>query len=447
MRHADTRHRVAPSMLLFAPTTIQIDDMTTPTIRGLRWWMIGLVMLGAIINYLTRSTLAVAAPTLMTDLRITAQEYSWIVGTFQIAIMLQPICGYVLDVLGLKRGPGHLRHGLVVHQHGARPRAQLADVRRAARAAGVCRGLGQPGRHEGHRRVVSRARARTRRRRLQHRRLGRLDAGAAAGRLGDPHLQLADGVCHHGQPGPGVGGLWLWLYESPETPSAPVGGRARASSPPVRSRTCSGDGRRPSIGHIARQRNFWGIALPRLLADPTWGTLTFWVPLYLTTVRHFDLKQIALFAWMPFLAADLGCLFGGALVMALQKRGVSLINARRWAFTVGACLMMGMGFVGVVDSPYAAIALLSLGGFAHQTLSVTVITMSSDLFKRNEVATAAGMAGTCGNAGLLVFSLLIGGLVTTVGYTPFFIGLAVLDLAGAALLWILVRDPQAEAVA
>jgi ACS family hexuronate transporter-like MFS transporter len=54
------------------------------------------------------------------------------------------------------------------------------------------------------------------------------------------------------------------------------------------------------------------------------------------------------------------------------------------------------------------------------------------------------MAGTCGNAGLLVFSLLIGGLVNTVGYTPFFIGLAVLDLAGAALLWILVRDPQAK---
>ena len=81
--------------------------------------------------------------------------------------------------------------------------------------------------------------------------------------------------------------------------------------------------------------------------------------------------------------------------------------------------MIGMGFVGVVESPYAAIALLCLGGFAHQTLSVTVITMSSDLFKRSEVATVAGMAGTFGNAGLLIFSLLIGGLVATVGYTPF----------------------------
>ena len=93
-------------------------------------------------------------------------------------------------------------------------------------------------------------------------------------------------------------------------------------------------------------------------------------------------------------------MFGGTISLALQKHaGVSLINARRGAFTLGACLMIGVGFVGFVESPYVAIALLSLAGFAHQTLSVTVITMSSDLFKRNEVATVAGMAGTFGNAG------------------------------------------------
>ena len=59
-------------------------------IRGLRWWMIGLLMLGSILNYLTRSTLAVAAPTILQNLHITAKQYSWIVGTFQGTIMLQP---------------------------------------------------------------------------------------------------------------------------------------------------------------------------------------------------------------------------------------------------------------------------------------------------------------------------------------------------------------------
>jgi hypothetical protein len=37
-------------------------------IRGLRWWLIALIMLGSIINYLTRSTFAVIAPTLLKDL-------------------------------------------------------------------------------------------------------------------------------------------------------------------------------------------------------------------------------------------------------------------------------------------------------------------------------------------------------------------------------------------
>ena len=71
---------------------------------GLRWWMMGLLMLGSVINYLTRATLAVAAPTLLKDLGITTQQYSWILSAFQLAIMLQPLCGYVMDSVGLKLG-------------------------------------------------------------------------------------------------------------------------------------------------------------------------------------------------------------------------------------------------------------------------------------------------------------------------------------------------------
>lgn len=410
------------------------------TIRALRWWMIGLVMLGAIINYLTRSTLAVAAPTLLQDLQISAREYSWIVSTFQFAIMLQPVCGYVLDVLGLKAGLAifatawsviSMAHGLATNwQTFAVLRGLLGLVEGSANPAGMkATAEWFPARERGYAGGV-------------------YNIGASAGSMLAPPLVAWAILAYNWQMAFVITGsfglvwvvVWLLFYQSPD--------RHPALSDEERRHIASGqethlrdDGQRPSISRIARQRNFWGIALPRFLADPTWGTLTFWVPLYLSQVRGFDLKQIALFAWMPFLAADAGCLFGGVIVNALQKRGVSLIDARRWAFTVGAVLMMGMAFVGVVESPYTAIALLSLGGFAHQTLSVTVITMSSDLFRRSEVATVAGMAGTFGNAGLLIFTILIGGLVATIGYTPFFVGLAVLDLVGAAVLWSVVRDP------
>jgi MFS transporter, ACS family, hexuronate transporter len=402
--------------------------------------MIGLIMMGSIINYLTRSTLAVAAPTLLKDLHITTQQYSYILGAFQATIMAQPICGYVLDVIGLKRGFAlfALTWSLVSMAHGLARNWQTFAVLRGL--LGFAEGSANPAGMKATSEWFP----------AKERGLagGVFNIGASVGSMLAPPLVVWAILSYNWQAAFVITGglgliwvaLWLWLYHPPDKhPSLSEAERVHISS--GQEKHLQSDGTRPKVGTLLRQRNFWGIALPRMLADPTWGTLTFWLPLYLTSVRGFDLKQIAMFAWMPFLAADFGCMFGGMVSMALQKYfKVGLINARRGAFTVGACLMMGVGFVGYVESPYAAVALLSLAGFAHQTLSVTVITMSSDLFRRNEVATVAGMAGTCGNAGLLIFSLLIGALVSTIGYGPFFIGLGVLDLLGAVVLWTLVRE-------
>src|SRR5512146_2333278 len=71
---------------------------------GLRWWMIVLIMLGSVLNYLTRNTLSVAQVQLKDALHISEAQYSYITGAFQIMIMLQPICGFVLDVVGLRIG-------------------------------------------------------------------------------------------------------------------------------------------------------------------------------------------------------------------------------------------------------------------------------------------------------------------------------------------------------
>ena len=412
---------------------------------GLRWWMMGLLMLGSIINYLTRATLAVAAPSVLKDLDITTQQYSWILSAFQFAIMLQPLCGYVMDSVGLKLGFAifAIAWSFVSMAHGLANNWQALFGLRAL--LGFAEGSANPAGMKATSEWFPAAE-----RGLAG---GFFNMGASLGSMLAAPLVAWAILTHSWQFAfvlTGVIGfawvaLWLLFYQSPS--------KHKALSPEERDYILSGQEShlagegKPSFRTILGQRNFWGIAIPRFLADPTWGTLTFWLPLYLTTVRGFDLKQIAMFAWLPFLAADLGCMFGGTISLALQKRGVGLINARRSAFTVGALLMMGVAFVGTVDSPYVAVALLSLAGFAHQTLSVTVITMASDLFKRSEVATVAGMAGTCGNAGVLVFSLLMGALVTRIGYTPFFIGLAALDLLGAVLLWTLVRERRPDTIA
>jgi ACS family hexuronate transporter-like MFS transporter len=406
--------------------------------------MMGLLMAGAVINYLTRSALAVAAPNVLHDLGITTRQYSWILSGFQIAIMFQPICGYVMDTVGLKAGFALFATAwsFVCMAHGFAGSWQTLFGLRAL--LGFAEGSANPAGMKAtaqwfpaHERGLAG---------------GIFNMGASLGSaLAAPLVAWAIltrgwqfAFVLTGAIGLVWVALWLLCYDAPS--------RHRALSPAERDYIVkgqeahlAGEGR-PAIASLLRQRNFWGIAIPRFLADPTWGTLTFWLPLYLTTVRGFDLKQIAMFAWLPLLAADLGCLFGGAISLTLQKSfGMRLLDARRAAFTVGAAMMLAVAFAGIVHSAIVAVALLCVAGFAHQTLSVTVITMASDLFKRNEVATVAGLAGTCGNAGVLIFSLLIGALVSQTGYTPFFIGLATLDLLGAVILWTVVRDSRMEA--
>ena len=404
-----------------------------------RWTIIGLFVAAMVINYLTRSILGVAAPTILHEQHISSAQYSWITGVFQLGVMFQPVCGYVLDLVGLKLGFSvfvAIWSLLTIGHVFASGWLGFAGLRGAL---GLVEGSAQPA---GMKVVAEWFPARER-----GVAGGLYNIGASFGAVFAPPL-VAWAVFHYnwraafvvaGALGLVWVAVWLFWYAPPARQRA-IGAAERAHIAAGQESRLAAAGR-TSIAGLLRRRDLWGIALPRFLADPVWGMLSLWMPLYLVTVRHFDLQQIALFAWLPFLAADLGCLFGPAVVAFLQRRGVALVDARRWAFTLGAVMMTGMMFVGTAESPAAAIALLCLGGFAHQTLSVTVITLSSDLFRRDEVATVTGIAGTAANLGVLIFTLVLGRLVDQVGYQPFFILLGLLDLLGAALLWTLVRKP------
>ena len=139
------------------------------------------------------------------------------------------------------------------------------------------------------------------------------------------------------------------------------------------------------------------------------GTFNAWIPLFMFKVYGFNLKEIAMFARMPMLFADLGCIVGGYLPPLFQRWfGVNLIVSRKMVVTMGALLMIGPGMIGLFTSPYVAIALLCVGGFAHQSLSGALITLSSDVFGRNEVATANGLTGMAAWTASTLFALVVG---------------------------------------
>jgi MFS transporter, ACS family, hexuronate transporter len=408
------------------------------TIKGLRWWIIVLVCLGTIMNYLARNSLAVLAPELKHVFALSTQQYSYVVGAFQIGYtVMQPVCGFVVDLVGLRLGfalfaalwsATGMLHGIATGwmSLGAL-RGMLGLFEAAAIPAGM-KAVAEwfPDKEKS----VA---------------VGYFNAGTSLGALLAPpvviFLSLRFGwqaaFMATGAFGFVWAACWYALYRSPaDHPRISEKERTLIE----RGQTQFAPASQRPVREILSSRRFWAIALPRFFAEPAWQTFSFWIPLYLVTVRHMDLKQIAIFAWLPFLAADVGGIFGGYLSpFLISFCRIPLIWSRVAGVILGAFMMIGPACIGLVASPYTAIALFCVGGFAHQMISALVNTLSADVFDSDEVGTASGFAGMAAWTGGLGFSLVVGALADTVGYGPLFGCLGAFDLIGALLLVVLIR--------
>jgi ACS family hexuronate transporter-like MFS transporter len=411
-------------------------------VKGLRWWIIGLICLGTIINYLARNSLGVLAPQLKTTLNFTTQEYSYIVGAFQVAYtIMQPVCGYIIDFLGLKVGFAlfaviwsitSMMHSFATSWGGLAFFRGLLGLSEAAAIPSGIKAVGEwfPAKE----RSVA---------------IGWFNAGTSLGAMLAPPMIIYIALQSNWGMAfvvPGILGLiwavmWYMFYRSPQqhsmisdTERAYIqSGQLKAADVVVK----------PALREIISAKAFWAIALPRFLAEPAWQTFSFWIPLYLSTERGMDIKQIAMFAWLPFLAADMGGILGGYLSPFFMKHfKFKLINSRIAGITLGAVCMIGPGCIGLTSSAYVAIALFSLGAFAHQMISALLNTLSTDVFKPNELATANGMTGMVSWIGGLSFSLVVGALATKIGYNPLFVCLTVFDLLGAIIVISLLRNRE-----
>ncbi len=407
-------------------------------ISGLRWWIISLITLGTIVNYLARNTLSVLAPQLQTQMHITTAQYSYVVGAFQLAYtLMQPVCGFVVDRLGLRLGfalfaiawsLANMAHALATGWMGlAVFRGLLGMSEAAAIPSGVkASSIWFPARE--------RSMA-----------VGWFNLGTSLGAMIAPVLVVAVTLAYNWQAAFLVTGamglvwavLWYACYRDP-TEHPALGDAERdlimADRPPVRRSTL-----KPL--ELLQTAKFWTIAIPRFLAEPAWQVFSFWIPLYLAHERGMDLKHIAAFAWLPFLAADAGALTGGYIAPFLMKHfGTKLIASRVYGIAGAAVMMIAPGCIGLVASPYVAIALFCIGGFAHQTLSILINTLTADVYAPEDVGLANGFVGQAGWIGGLLFSLLIGQLADKVGFGPLFGALGVFDLIGAVVLILAIRQ-------
>lgn len=181
-------------------------------------------------------------------------------------------------------------------------------------------------------------------------------------------------------------------------------------------------------------REVWGLMISRFVSDGAFYFFIFWLPLYLSQERGFDLKDIALFAWIPYVAVDVGGFVGGYAGKWLMDRGVSLDRARKLVIWVGAILVLAAMPAATTQSAWVALLLIAVAMFAIQFKAASMFTLPADLFPARDVGTIWGIYGAIGSFGGAVFGSLTGWTIENYSWTPVFVAVACMHIVSALLI-------------
>ena len=199
------------------------------------------------------------------------------------------------------------------------------------------------------------------------------------------------------------------------------------------------------LGTVVRQRRFWVLVLVSVSINVCWHFLVSWLPSYLKSDRGMSFLTGGLLSAVPFLAADVGNLGGGALSRALAARGLAPARARFRVMTVCTLLITCGAWVGIVQSNTVVIVLLGVMAMATAAFMANYFAFAQEV-SPDHTGLIVGILGGLGNlcaAGFLPVAGMV--KVATGGYGPVFVVVGLLPFVGLAALalgW--GTDPRAE---
>lgn len=411
---------------------------------GVRWLIIGMVFFATLINYIDRLTISVLAPVITRDLNLSNTEYGGIATWFLFAYTIsQSLSGKLYDKIGIKKG---FTVSIIVWSLAAMAHAFSVGIKSLSAFRFVL-GLGEAGNWPGAAKTVSEwfpARQRA---------FGMaiFNSGAAIGSIIAPPVIVGlTAYFGHWQQTFIVTGVlgfvwlifWWWIYDTPEKHRWLTAEEYQLikKDEAFEDKTNLDISNEISPGwfSLLAYRQVWAIVLARFLTDPIWWLYITWLPLYLANVRGFSLKEIGLFAWVPFVAADAGSLFGGWLSGYLIGRGWTVNSARKAVIAFAACLMPAGILAAFATDPMVALILIGIVLFGFQVWINNVQTLPSDMFPNKAVGSVAGLGGTGAGIGSMIFIFTTGWVVDNFSYTPILIAAGLLAPIGTLVLFALI---------
>lgn len=423
-------------------------------LNGLRWWVIALIALATIINYIDRQALSVLWPDIVEDLfpDESALERKQIYANISIVFVFayafgQALFGKIFDWIGTRMGfvlsIGVWSMATVAH---AFAQGVLSfSIFRAI--LGLAEAGNWPGATKGNAEwfpINERALAQ-----------GIFNSGAAIGGIIAIPLIAFLTIYFSWQMVFVVVGLvgFLWLIPWLVLVKAPPGSHPWITEE-ERQYILTGQKRvdesesdqpseeeeyNPSTAELLSRKQSWGVIIASAAIDPIWWLFVFWIPIYLNEVYGMDVKSIGIYGWVPYVGAMFGAWFGGLLAQNRLKAGWNADKTRKLTITLG-CLIMLPALLAMANpgAPVVAVLIMAVILFGFQTAIGNVQTLPSDLLGKKAVGTLAGFSGMAAKLGAVGLTSLVPILTADGNYTPAFIIGASLAIIAMASVWILI---------
>lgn len=419
-------------------------------VKNLRWWVVTLIALATVINYIDRSALSVLWPDIVEELfpDESALERKQIYANISMVFILsyafgQAIFGKIFDWVGTRLGfvlaIGVWSLATVAH---AFAQGLLSfSVFRAV--LGVAEAGNWPG--------AARSNASwfpSKERALAQ---GIFNSGAAIGGIISIPLiayltvffswQMVFVVI-------GLAGLlwlipWVILVKAPPTSHPWITDEEREYILKGQRNTDTNDSSEeeyiPSTRELLSCKQSWGVIIASAAIDPIWWLFVFWIPIYLNEVYGMDVKAIGIYGWVPYVGAMFGAWFGGLLAQNRIKAGWNVDKTRKLTIYLG-CLIMLPALLAMASpgGPTTAVIIMAVILFGFQTAIGNIQTLPSDLFGKKTVGTLAGFSGMAAKLGALGLTALVPILTADGNYTPAFVIGASLTVITMLAVWLLI---------
>jgi len=413
-------------------------------VKGLRWWIIGLIALATVINYIDRSTLAIMWPSISEDLGMTKNDYAIILNVFMIAYAIgQMVSGRLFDKVGTRIG-----YVLTITVWGFS--SFFHSMARGILSFSFFRttlGLGEAGNWPGA--VKSNAEWFPVKERAVAQ--GIFNSGASIGSVIAPPLIAMLWAAFGWKVTFMIVGcfglIWIfpWLIVNKAGPKEHPWLSDEEKEYILTGQPDGGKDTKNEKGLTLRQilchREAWSVLVSRFFLEPIWWLFVGWMPIYLADKYGFNVKQIGYFAWVPYVGAALGSIIGGGYAGKLMGKGKTVNHARKQTITTGGIIMF-LGLVATIlfaNSPLKFVVIVAFVLFGFQFSIGNVQTIPSDLFSGKSVGSLAGLGGSIGVFSVIIMNFLVP-VISKISYVPIFIMIAVFVPLGVTAIFLLAKE-------